>query len=59
MLRDRLVFGVNRSGIQCKFLFEGELIYASTLELAQTTEATEKMLQNCYHCGGPHLTLQC
>ena len=59
MLRDRLVFGVNHSGIQCKFLSEGELIYASTLELAQTTEASEKMLQNCYRCGGPHLTLQC
>jgi len=42
MLRDRLVFEVNHSGIQRKLLSEGELTYASTLKLAQTIEAAEK-----------------
>jgi len=34
MLRDRLVCGVNHSGIQRKLLSEGELTYASALKLA-------------------------
>jgi len=42
MLRDRLVCGVNHSGIQRKLLSEGELTYASALKLAQTIEAAEK-----------------
>ena len=42
MLRDGLMCRVNHSGTQCKLLSEGELIYASTLKLAQTIEAAEK-----------------
>ena len=38
-LRDRLVCGVNHSGIQRKLLSEGELTYASALKLAQSIEA--------------------
>ena len=41
MLRDRLVCGVNHSGIQRKLLSEGDTSYKDTLALTQSIEAAE------------------
>ena len=42
MLRDRLVCGVNHTGIQRKLLSESDLTYSTALKLAQAAEASEQ-----------------
>lgn len=42
MLRDRLICGVNHSGIQRKLLSEGDITYTQAFTIAQSIEAAER-----------------
>ena len=46
MLRDRLVCGINDSGIQRRLLAESDLTFKKALDLAQAIEAAERNIQD-------------
>ena len=51
MLRDRLICGVNHSGIQRKLLSEGDITYTQAFTIAQSIEVAERDAKKLGSCG--------